>query len=226
MLSLIIIGQLVAVILVLFGVSTFISLPFIIVAVAYTFFFPLTLKSQVQRSDGDNLKKYGPISLFKDVLKFKRHIFMYILSFLLLNDTATLFGAAEATSVVVVCIALFFFTGIFHEYKPTAADGVSGGLVSYEQIEKTCGKGTEVPISEVPPVSSASYPPNQPQQDGAYTESRNDGESRFAQNQQPSSETQMQPVRQSTLAPEGGPVIGPSSLRGGSWKNRSRKIRS
>lgn len=222
----------VAVILVLFGVSTFITVPFVIVAVAYTFFFPLTLKTQVQSDNKP--KKYGPMSLFKDVLKFKRHIFMYILSFLLLNDTATLFGAAEATSVVVVCIALFFFTGIFHEYKPTAADGVTGGLVSYEQLEKTCGKGTEVPISEVPPVPSAPYPPDAygidsnslpPNPVGFYNP--NSVETSLPQQPLPipsAPYASLQP--QSANQYPNSTIRNPSGMQGGSWKNRSRKIRT
>lgn len=138
----------VAVILMLFGFSTFISIPFIIVAIAYTFFFPLTLKTQVQSDEDAVPRKYGIVSLLKDVLKFKRHIFMYIISFLLLNNTASLFGAAEATSVVIVCLALFFFTGIYHQYQPTAADGVTKGLASFEQTEKTCGDQNQVVIHD------------------------------------------------------------------------------
>ncbi|MCX8482827.1 MAG: hypothetical protein ORN50_04550 [Crocinitomicaceae bacterium] len=136
----------VAVILFFFGISTFISMPIIFVAVAYTFFFPLTLKTTVS-----GRKKYGPFSLFQDVFKFKRNIFMYIISFLLLNDTANAFGAAAATSVVVICIGLFFFTGLYHDYEPDAKDAVSPGLASFEPSIKTCGKLHEVEI-EMPTI--------------------------------------------------------------------------
>jgi hypothetical protein len=136
----------VAMILFFFGISTFISMPIIFVAVAYTFFFPLTLKTTVS-----GRKKYGPFSLLQDVFKFKRNIFMYIISFLLLNDTANAFGAAAATSVVVICIGLFFFTGLYHDYEPTAKDAISPGLASFEPMTKTCGKLHEVEI-EMPTI--------------------------------------------------------------------------
>jgi hypothetical protein len=136
----------VAIILFFFGISVFISMPIIFVAVAYTFFFPLTLKTTVS-----GRKNYGPFSLLQDVFKFKRNIFMYIISFLLLNDTANVFGAAAATSVVVICIGLFFFTGLYHDYEPTAKDSITPGLASFEPTLKTCGKLNEVEI-EIPTI--------------------------------------------------------------------------
>jgi hypothetical protein len=136
----------VAVILFFFGISAFISMPIIFVAVAYTFFFPLTLKTTLS-----GRKNYGPFSLLQDVFKFKRNIFMYIISFLLLNNTANVFGAAAATSVVVICIGLFFFTGLYHDYEPTAKDAISPGLANFEPTLKTCGKLNEVEI-EMPTI--------------------------------------------------------------------------
>lgn len=130
-----------AIILFFFGFSTLTSIPIIMFAVAYTFFFPLTLKSKVE-----GRKKYGPFSLLQDVFKFKRNIFMYIISFLLLNDTAKSFGSAAATSVVIICVGLYFFTGIYHDYEPTVKDAVTPGLTTFEPSQKTCGKLNEVPI--------------------------------------------------------------------------------
>jgi hypothetical protein len=61
------------------------------------------------------------------------------------------FGAAAATSVVVICIILFFFTGLYHDYEPTAKDAITPGLASFEPSLKTCGKLNEVEI-EIPTI--------------------------------------------------------------------------
>jgi hypothetical protein len=216
----------VAIILFFFGISTFISMPIIFFAVAYTFFFPLTLKTTVS-----GRKKYGPFSLLQDVFKFKRNIFMYIISFLLLNDTANTFGAAAATSVVIICIMLFFFTGLYHDYEPNAKDAVSAGLASFEPSSKTCGKLNEVEIDvqkptivETPTVvqnpavvnsgetSISSEKSIVPQSNGVAAELK-EWEKEMEQKQIPKMNAE-----QSTALVQNSGV-----QTGGSWKNRSRR---
>lgn len=124
------------------GFGIFISIPLIIVAVIYTFILPLTFNTTV----GDK-KKYGVFSLFTDILKFKRSIIMFFVSYILIGSTLTAFGMAAATAAFIVCIGLYFFTDIFHKYSPKASDSVTAGLASYDPITKTCGKLPDVPFS-------------------------------------------------------------------------------
>lgn len=119
--------------LLLFGVTFFFSIPFIFIGVIYSFILPLTLKTNVEGK-----KEYGPVSLFKDVLKFKRNIIMFILSYFLIGDIASTFGSPALVSAIIICIGLYFFTGIYHSYVPKPEDGVTSGLASYDQTEKTC----------------------------------------------------------------------------------------
>lgn len=119
--------------LLLFGVTFFFSIPFIFIGVIYSFILPLTLKTNVEGK-----KEYGPVSLFKDILKFKRNIIMFILSYFLIGDIASTFGNASIVSAIIICIGLYFFTDIYHGYVPKTEDGVTSGLASYEQTVKTC----------------------------------------------------------------------------------------
>ena len=132
---------------VLIGVSTTISLPFIIIAIAYTFILPLTFKTTVGEKKKYCVFSIFTNSLFTDILKFKRSIIMFVVSYILITTTLTAFGMAAAVAAVIVCIGLYFFTDIFHKYTPKASDAVTAGLASYDPIIKTCGKLPDVPFS-------------------------------------------------------------------------------
>jgi len=132
----------VAFLLLLFGVATFISTPFVIVAVIYTFLFPLFLKTRV-----DKKKSYGVFSLLIDVLKFKRNIIMYILAYFLITDSFSIMGAPAGVAAIIVCIGCYFFTQIFHSYKPSNGDNVSSGLTDYLQNIKQCEHLESIPIN-------------------------------------------------------------------------------
>jgi len=208
----------VGIILFFFGFSTFISIPIILVAVAYTFFFPLTLKTSVS-----GRKKYGPFSLLQDVFKFKRHIFMYIISFLLLNDTANTFGNAAATSVVVICIGLFFFTGLYHDYEPIPKDSITPGLTSFEPLTKTCGKLNEVSfqnnnatgIQKPVQKSSGESQSNTSDKPSETQDKTSTKESSEVTAELEKWENEMEQLPKKEL------VI--PSQSGGNWKNRSRR---
>lgn len=140
------------------------------IAVIYSFFFPFMLKSTVKTDEGT--KSYGISGLFFDVLKFNRRIFMFILSFYLILDMSSSFGAPAAVATLVIFILLFFFSEIYSKYQVKGADGVSGGLASFDPPTKTCGKLQEVEISSPSPSPSPSPipspSPNQTQQQGGW----------------------------------------------------------
>lgn len=223
-----------------YWVPLLITIPFIPIAIFYSFFFPLFLKTNVKD------KKYGPISLFKDVLKFKRNIFMFILSFFLISDMSSIFGAAAAVGSVIICVGLYFFTGIFHRYEPKASDGVSGGLASYNQTVKTCGKLQEidknfVPIAEplmnsdelksldqkvdnvnLPTAPVFPYPDEPLSEKIIPLDANNDASA-------PTLVTPLQegPTPTATLPSyDSLNIDNTTPKKGGSWKNRSRKSRA
>jgi len=117
------------------------------IAVVYSFFFPFMLKSTVKTDE--TTKSYGISGLFFDVLKFNRRIFMFILSFYLILDMSSSFGAPAAVATLIIFILLFFFSEIYSKYQVKGADGVSPGLVSFDPPTKTCGELQPVEMKSV-----------------------------------------------------------------------------
>jgi hypothetical protein len=142
----------IAIILFFFGIAGLASVPFVLFGVVYSVILPLMLKTEVGTGSGKK-KEYGPWSLFKDVLKFKRNILMYFVSFILLSTTSSAIGMGAATSVVIICIGLYFFTDVYHPYEPKDIDNVSAGLASYVPSVKKCGNTKKVEI-EMKPFSN------------------------------------------------------------------------
>jgi hypothetical protein len=96
--------------------------------------FPLFMKSKNSQTG----KSYGLFETIKNVLKFKLNIIMIILSLYIISSASNNFGGYAAFVAVVACIILYFFSSVYHQYTPKAADHSSFGLGDFVQAEKPC----------------------------------------------------------------------------------------
>lgn len=115
------------------GLSFFIT-PLSLVIPIFCMFFPLFMKSKTTETG----KSYGMIDTLKNVLKFKMGIIMILAALFIVLSINNNFTSYAAFVAVVLCIILYFFSGIFYQYTPKAGDHSTFGLGTYEQAEKVC----------------------------------------------------------------------------------------
>jgi len=101
--------------------------PFLgIIIAVYVNIFPLFATGHVKGTSSD--KKYGFSDFLMDTMKFKKHIIMYIFSFLLIMDANKSYGSSVAiTAFLVIAIICIFdkMFGIFTPYKWTSKDALT-----------------------------------------------------------------------------------------------------
>ena len=115
------------------GISFIIPTITVIISI-FCAIFPLFMKSK----SAETGKKYGFDETIKNLLKYKLNIIMIILSLYIISSANSNFGGYAAFVGVVACAILWFFTTVYHQYKPTAADHSTFGLGNYLQVEKIC----------------------------------------------------------------------------------------
>lgn len=115
------------------GVGLIIPLTAFIVSM-FCIIFPLFMKSK----NSETGKDYGIGETIKNILKYKLNVIMIILSVYIILSASSSFGGYAAFVAVVVCILLYFFTSVYHQYIPTSGDHATNWNSIYAQADKVC----------------------------------------------------------------------------------------
>lgn len=99
------------------------------------YFFPFFIKAYYKDKPD---KQYSFTKMFKNIIKFKLNIIVFIVSALIVFDAYNSLGGTYAFSSFILFGFLYFFYAIYNTYNPSPSDYLSIGIDNYDQAIKTC----------------------------------------------------------------------------------------
>jgi len=103
----------------------------------YTFFSPLFITAKVENTN----TKINFVSFMKDVVLYKSQMFLVLLTFGLISQSATSLGRSGLIGSLVGVGIAFFMTNLYNPYIPKKDPNFTPGLVSFKQAKKTMSGG-------------------------------------------------------------------------------------
>jgi len=118
-----------------FSIGFYFIIPVLSIVInTFCFIFPIFINFHNVKSK----EKYSIFDGITNVIKYKLHLIMYIITIYAILSVYTNFGGYSALVSLVSFIILLFFSQIYNRYIPKDTDNVSIGLGTFQQAIKKC----------------------------------------------------------------------------------------
>lgn len=116
-----------------------------IVLTLYSMFSPMGITGKTE----ENKSQVNFMNFMKDVLLFKSQLFLVILTFGLIMQSAKSLGTNGLIGSLVGTTIVFFILNLYNQYIPNDDPNVTPGLVSFEQAKKSISGGRSMKVGSI-----------------------------------------------------------------------------